>query len=229
VNTRKFYDLASRYIPEEILNAPDPHATHDEYRDWHVHRRLRGLGLAWGRSGLWSGIHGTGTKERQVALMRLQERGEIAEVRIENIRHPFYISGTDLPALETSETEEIPARAAIIAPLDNLLWDRELIKELFGFSYRWEVYKPVAERDYGYYVLPVLYGDRFIARFEPGRDRKNGDLEIKNWWWEKGIEQTPEMRQALHDCFSDFLNYLGTVKLKIRRKLVGREGLDWLP
>ena len=75
--------------------------------------------------------------------------------------------------METGKKDEIPHQAAIIAPLDNLMWDREIIKVLFGFNYRWEVYKPDKEREYGYYVLPIIYGERFIARFEPGRDKKN--------------------------------------------------------
>jgi uncharacterized protein YcaQ len=229
VNTRKFYDLAGRNIPDEILNAPDPHRTHEEYQDWHVHRRLRSLGLAWSRSGIWPWIHRTNTKERVVTLDRLMDRGEIARIKIEEIRYPFYISSKDLSTLEeTRERDEIPQQAAIIAPLDNLMWDRELIKDLFGFHYRWEVYKPVKEREYGYYVLPVICGDRFIARFEPGRDSKSGALVIKNWWWEKDVKVTQEIQNALKDCFQEFLHYLSTNKLKISKKLVDREGLNCL-
>ena len=55
----------------------------------------------------------------------------------------------------------------MIAPLDNLLWDLKLIETLFDFRYTWEVYKPADKRDYGYYVLPVLYGDRFVAPNRP--------------------------------------------------------------
>ena len=75
--------------------------------------------------------------------------------------------------------------AAIIDPLDKLLWARDLITALFGFQYRWQVYKPVAEREYGYYVLPVLYGDRFIARFEPTSGKKIRALHVlqsQNMW-----------------------------------------------
>ncbi|MBN2075121.1 MAG: YcaQ family DNA glycosylase [Dehalococcoidales bacterium] len=229
LNTRKFYDLASRHIPEEILNAPDPHETHEGYQDWHVHRRLRSLGLAWSRAGIWPWIHGTGTKERVATLERLVDRGEVAEVKIEENRYPFYISSKDLSNLEeTGKMDEIPQQTAIIAPLDNLMWDRELINALFGFNYRWEVYKPVKEREYGYYVLPVLYGDRFIARFEPGRDKKNGALVIKNWWWEKDVVVTQEIKNTLKDCFNDFMDYLGTTRIKINKRLTNREGLSWL-
>lgn len=99
--------------------------------------------------------------------------------------------------------------ARILAPLDNLLWDRRLVKELFDFDYRWEVYKPQSERKYGYYVLPVLYGDRFVARFEPGYDKKSKILVIKNWWWEKELKPTKAMQRELASCFSRFAAYLG--------------------
>ncbi len=230
VNTRKIYDLASRHIPEEILNAPDPHLTMEEYHDWHFLRRLRSVGLVWDRSGIWPWIHGADSKVRTRVLKRLVKQDRAVEVQIEDIRYPFYMAVQDLEMLNSvKDTDNKSGMAAVIAPLDNLMWDREMIKELFGFSYRWEVYKPIKEREYGYYVLPVLGGDRFVARFEPGRDRKTGALEIKNWWWEEGIIPTEEMRSALRDCFSDFLGYLGAGKIKVKKKLVDRERLGWLP
>jgi len=229
LNTRKFYDLASRHIPADILNAPDPHATHEEYQDWHIHRRLRSLGLAWIKSGLWAGIYSTGSKERQAILDRLVAREEVFQIQVEDIKYPFYISNLDLPVLEkTNGINDISPQAAIIAPLDNLMWDRELIDALFGFNYRWEVYKPVKDREYGYYVLPVLYGERFAARFEPGRDKKSGALVIKNWWWEKNVSITQDIQDALRDCFKDFMDYLGTTKMKVSKRLAERERLNWL-
>ena len=131
----------------------------------------------------------------------------------------------DVRALETDDSAP---RAVVLAPLDNMLWDRELIRELFEFEYRWEVYKPVDERRYGYYVLPVLCGDRFIARFEPGRDKASGALIIKNWWWEEGITPSKEMRLELRRCFDRFLEYLATETLQIDEKLAKREGLEWV-
>ena len=73
-------------------------------------------------------------------------------------RESFYVRRNDLPALEAAaKAPESRQAAALIAPLDNLMWDRNLIEMLFDFSYSWEVYLPVAKRQYGYYVLPVLY------------------------------------------------------------------------
>lgn len=229
VHTRKVYDLASRHIPEEILNAPDPHDTHQDYMDWHVHRRLRSLGLGWNKGTAWSGIYGAGTRERLVTLERLLKQEKVVEVKIEGNSNRFFLSASDMPELdEIACCDEVPGEASIIAPLDNLMWDRDLVRALFDFSYRWEVYKPVKDREYGYYILPVLYGDRFIARFEPGRDKKTGAMIISNWWWESGIEITEDIQAALKECFVHFLEYLGGVKLKINKRLVQREKLDFL-
>ena len=231
VHTRKVYDLASRHIPVELLSAPDPHKTQEQYHDWHVLRRIGGIGLLWNRGGMaWPGIYGARSKERMAALMRLINKGQAVEVRVEHIKFPFYMRGFDLPVLDTvTESDNELRRAAIIAPLDNLMWDRELIQALFGFKYRWEVYKPVSEREYGYYVLPVLYDDRFVARFEPGLEKQSGALVIQDWWWEHDVTPTAEMRAGLRDCFERFLSYLGTEIISIDRALVKREGLDWLP
>ena len=230
VHTRRVYDLASRHIPEEILNAPDPHATQKEYHDWHVLRRIGGMGLLWNNHSVWSGIYGAGSAESLQAINRMIKTGEVKELQVDGVRKPLYMRSMDLPELEAvMESDDVTERAAIIAPLDNLMWERDLIEAIFGFKYRWEVYKPVAEREYGYYVLPVLYGDRFIARFEPGRDKDSGALIIKNWWWEKDIERLEEMCGALQDCFARFLSYLGTDRIDIDKAMVEREGLEWLP
>ena len=67
---------------------------------------------------------------------------------------------------------------------DTLLW---------GFRYSWEIYTPAPKRRYGYYVLPVLYGSRFIGRIEPKADRKAGTLTVSNIWPEEGIRQTKKL------------------------------------
>ena len=99
--------------------------------------------------------------------------------------------------------------AQFLAPLDNLIWDRDMTEELFDFKYSWEVYTPVAKRKYGYYVLPVLYKNRFIARFEPEKCRGKEPLQIKNWWWEPNVKPTENMMKAVGDAFCRFSKYLG--------------------
>lgn len=230
-NTRKFYDLANRHIAKELLTTSEPNKTENEYFDWYVLRRIGAVGLLWNKaSDSWRSIHGLHSKERQASIANLLQQKKLIELLVEGVKYPLYIRAYDNPRLKIAlEWDDTKPRAVILAPLDNMLWDRELIKELFDFEYRWEVYKPVKERKYGYYVLPVLYNDRFIARFEPGRDKYSSALVIKNWWWEKGIKPSTEIRAALKDCFTNFLGYLGAKNIKVEKSIIEREGLDWLP
>ncbi|MGE5507928.1 MAG: winged helix-turn-helix domain-containing protein [Chitinophagales bacterium] len=230
VHTRKVYDLASRHLSPELLSASDPNRTEEEYHDWHVLRRIGGVGLLWARSGdAWLGMPGIKSKERRAALLRLQSQGKIIKASVEGIEQPLYLRSEDSLRLESVlKSGGQGSHAVILAPLDNLLWDRRLVKELFAFDYRWEVYKPSGDRRYGYYVLPVLLGDRFIARFEPGRDRKNKALTIKKWWWEPGIRQSKWLRSELIDCFERFLKYLGSDTLRIEPETLSRADLEWL-
>jgi uncharacterized protein YcaQ len=230
MHTRKVYDFAKRHIPQELFLAPDPNVTEEQYHDWYIHRRIGAIGLLWNKSGdAWLGISGIKSKERNEALLRLLQKGKIVEVHIEGIETLFYMRSEEKPLLnKVLNSDKQLSRAMILAPLDNLLWDRKLVKEVFNFEYRWEVYKPVTEREYGYYVLPILYGDSFVARFEPGKDKKSGALIIKNWWWEPQIEKTEELYAELRSCFSRFLKYLGTDKIKIDNNIKGKKDFEWL-
>lgn len=229
IGTRKVYDLVHRHIPDKLLSVPDPNTTEEQYHDWHILRRIGAVGLLWNRSSeAWGGILGLQKRERETAIHRLLKQGKIVEVHVEGITFPLYARETDRTKLEKTPHSDPLPHASIIAPLDNLLWGRQLAEELFDFSYRWEVYKPAAERRFGYYVLPILYGDRFVARFEPGREKKTGSLLIKNWWWESDVSPSKQMQSALRQCFIQFLRYLGTPKLQIERNATENVDLDWL-
>jgi len=230
VHTRKVYDFATRYLPRNLLSAPDPNETEEQYHDWHVLRRVGGVGLLWSKSSeAWLGILRMKSLERNRTLQRLLSQGRVTEVHVEGIPAPFYIRTDDAFRLQqTLDADDRVPHATVLAPLDNLLWDRRLIREVFAFDYLWEVYKPVAERRFGYYVLPVLYGDRFVARFEPGREKPRGALVIKNWWWEANVQRSETLYASLRRCLKRFLAYLGTDRMIIDRTLVEREQLEWL-
>ena len=68
---------------------------------------------------------------------------------------------------------DLKPRMSFLAPLDPLMWDKALIQSLWDFTYAWEIYTPAVKRKYGYYTLPILYGDRFVGRIEGPRGRKN--------------------------------------------------------
>jgi uncharacterized protein YcaQ len=90
--------------------------------------------------------------------------------------------------------------------LDQLIWDRKAVAHLFGFDYVWEVYVPEPKRRWGYYVLPVFYGDRFVARFD---SRLVGKVwTVYNWWWEADVEVDAGMLEALTLAAGNFLHYL---------------------
>jgi uncharacterized protein YcaQ len=106
------------------------------------------------------------------------------------------------------------------------MWDLKLIEMLFAFRYTWEVYKPPEKRDYGYYVLPVLYGDRFIARIDPDFNRATKVLTVKNWWWEREVNNRDEnMLAALKNCLTDFATYLDATDIRLGPKVKGESGL----
>jgi hypothetical protein len=82
----------------------------------------------------------------------------------------------------------VPARTTFLSPFDRLIHDRDRAEALFGFRYRLEMYVPKAKREYGYYVLPILRGDRLIGRIEPVFDRKTAVLRVNSVYWEPGVK-----------------------------------------
>lgn len=216
--TRKTYDYAKRYVPDNLLSQKDPNQSQNEYYRWYVKRRIGSIGMLWTLSGgAWLGIDGLKKKERVRFFTQLVNQEEIKKINVKNIKHSFYILQKDIGLLnQIINGKDFNKEVAFIAPLDNLLWDRKLAKRLFDFEYKWEVYKPASERKFGYYVLPILYGDRLIGRFEPVYDKTKKELIIKNWWWESGVSLTIELKEKLITALKEFLSYLGGDKIQIK-------------
>ncbi len=184
--TRRYYCLSDKFIPKKYFTMKDPNATEEEYFKWGVLRRINSIGLLWNRqSDAWLGINNLKSGQRNDAFNALLKERKIHEIMVAGVEYPLYIAAGNLKLLQSSKNKPIENSCVrIIAPLDNLLWDRKLIKELFDFDYKWEVYTPAAQRKYGYYVLPVLYGSKFIGRIEMETDKKNKKLNVKNFWAE---------------------------------------------
>jgi uncharacterized protein YcaQ len=211
---RRYYDLAERVLPDGI--AAQPLLTDEaEFLRWRVARRCQGIGLIGPGMGgeIWLGVAKAAARAR--AVEALVERGTMVPLRIEGDRRTYHMLTRDLPYVETARATAPTPCCAFIAPLDNLLWSRNLIERLFGFRYVWEVYKPAPQRRYGYYVLPLLYGDRFVARFDPKLDRDAGALVILSWHWEPGESLTDELASALRAAVAHFLAYLGAERVVV--------------
>ena len=202
--TQRRFDLTERLLPEDCRTAVerDPEA----FADWYVRRRVACVGLLWERrGGAWQGYVVSDDRQRKAALERLGERGELIPCKVEDCRATFYA----VPALiEALDARPAGRQARFLAPLDNLLWDRGMVEALFGFKYRWEVYTPVDKRQYGYYVLPVLYGGRFVARFEALPAAKAGRFAVQNWWWEDGVRPSKAMLEAIERAMTRFSAFL---------------------
>ena len=158
------------------------------------------------------------------ALEAMLAGGDLIEVQVEGWKFVHYALGSDAgllqdlsagrtpqawTPLETTTTEE----AVFLAPLDPVS-ARGRAKVLFGFDYVWEVYKPEPQRKYGYYTLPVLWGDRLVARFDSKLDRTTHTFVILGLWLEEeALGQDEAFAQALACGFGRFVAFLGADKL----------------
>ena len=239
VNTRRYFDLVERLLPSGVLDDPDPNASQEAYQDWHVLRRIGGLGLANPSAAeYWLGIQDVKSAGRRATLNRLVDSGKAAAVEIAELPgRTFFIRTVDLATLEGVVTNGQPEqRVSFLGALDNLTWDRNLLRWIFDFDYVWEVYKPAKQRKFGYYVLPVLYGDRFVARFDPSYDKKTRQLTINNWWWESehqadiqlGVQPDESMRGAILERFQKFKAYLGVKEVQLGDQVLEAKEMKWL-
>src|SRR5450631_104219 len=199
---RRYYDLVERLFPAELL--AERRAERDQLRH-KLLSRFRAHGLL-GRSGqaeLWIGTgRAVAPADDPTAVSRttlrtdLIEAGDLLPVEIEGVRGERYLLSSELELLEEAEAEVAAGSppgahdpgVAFLAPLDPFVWDRDFLRSLYDFDYVWEVYVPEKKRRWGYYVLPILFGDRLVGRIEPRIDRKSGVLRILGLWWEPGFD-----------------------------------------
>ena len=192
---RKYYDLAEKYLPADLLSAQDPCPDEISWLCWRVKRRIGAIGLLWNRrSDAWLGIGMTAQQQAEV-FDRLEKAGDIVAVQADGLRFPLYLLSSDMALMESVLSRQLcpKSRMEFLAPLDPMLWDRRLIEAVWGYQYSWEIYTPAVKRRYGYYVLPVLYGDRLIGRIEPRADRKTQTLTVQNLWLEPGVRMTKKL------------------------------------
>jgi len=211
-NGRKYYDLPSRVYGNTFKWRERKYA--DGLHQNQILRRIRSVGML-PLSGTGQGWLGMGLgREIAPLLKQMIEERILTEIEINDIKSRYVINSSDRNILELPKQNKRPARKAVfLAPLDNLLWDRKMIKDTFNFEYKWEAYTPKKDRTFGHYVLPILYGDMFVGRIEPFL-QKDKTLEIKGFWLEKNTKLDSELRGALDSCLKNFKKYLMADRVK---------------
>jgi uncharacterized protein len=186
---RRLYDLSERLFPAELLAE---RRTEDEQLKHKLLSRYRAhglLGMRGGNQEVWIGTPRTAA-ERYRLRDELIEDGLLLPVSVEGVKGDRVILAEEAAFL--ADAKPIARGVAFLAPLDPLVWDRDLLRSLWDFDYLWEVYVPEAKRRWGYYVLPLLWGDRLVGRIEPRIERKTGTLRVLGLWWEDGFEPLDE-------------------------------------
>ena len=212
--TRRCFDFAENCLPGDIVNAPDPYEDDDDHRAYLLYRRIGAVGLLWNRrSDAHLCIPDFTAKNREKAYGQLLAQGKIQPVKIEGLRDTFYLQSADAQLLEECLHMQYAPRTELIAPLDSFLWDRRQIEALFDFHYAWEIYTPAEKRKYGYYVLPVLQGERLVGRIECARDKKVRELQVRAFWTEGAYD-----RAALRGALERLMRFNDMKKLRFPRK-----------
>ncbi len=207
---RRVYDLVERLFPAEILARRVP--PRDQFRH-KLESRFRAHGLlgSSGSAEIWLGTTPyaeTGNEDglplksaaRRILQSELVEAGKLIPVAVDGVRGNRFVPVEDLDRLAQAHDEieadlppgDAPPGVTFLGALDPLAWDRDLLRSLFDFDYLWEVYVPAAKRRWGYYVLPILFGDRLVGRIEPRIERKTDTLRIVGLWWEAGFDPLGE-------------------------------------
>lgn len=205
---RRIYDLTDRLFPADLLSE---RRSEDEQRRHKLLSRYRAhglLGMSGGQSEVWSGT-GPTAADRYRRRDALIEAGELVPVQVDGVRGHRLVLGDEAAMLQSAAAsvaagDPAATGVAFLAPLDPLTWDRDLLRSLFDFDYVWEVYVPAARRRWGYYVLPVLWGDRLVGRIEPRIDRRAKVLRILDMWWEAGFD--PLAEEGFSDAFVEALS-----------------------
>jgi uncharacterized protein YcaQ len=173
--------------------------------------------LVWGAAGK--------VAQRKVIIGKLVDEGVVVPVAIEGEGLTRLVLADEVPILEaTGRRSRRRPSVSFIAPLDPLAWDRPMLRSLFGFDYLWEVYTPAAKRRHGYYVLPILFGDRFVGRIEPRYERKTRSLHVLGIWFEAGFEPMtePHFVPALAEALRAYRSFVGAHSIAWPSSRLGR-------
>ena len=216
---RRYYDLIERLVPDKVMKESE---TAEEGRLHRLYSRYRAVGLT-SPSAPAELMMSTGKSiDRQRLTAALVDRGDLTPVEVDGLKGTRYVLSTELDQLSDAADEAGPVDppgVAFIAPLDSLIWDRRLLRELWNFEYIWEVYVPEAKRRWGYYVLPILYGERLVGRIEPRLERAAKTLRVLHLSWQ------PDFDPRADELFISAMK----AALEAYQAFVGATRIEWMP
>lgn len=212
---QKLWDLTERVLSPD---APRERLSDLEVTRRAVDRSLHGLGI-----GTPQQIKTHFTRDRYPELRRVlaefERTGRIERVTVEHdgsaVPGTWYLHRDDVPLLDRIERGGWEPRTTMLSPFDNLIADRARSELLFDLSYRMEIYVPKDQRRYGYYAMPVLDGDRFVARVDPAMDRVSGRLLVRAVHPEPETKPTAEVWRSVAGAVGDLAARLGATKIEL--------------
>ncbi|MFH1852914.1 MAG: crosslink repair DNA glycosylase YcaQ family protein [Candidatus Neomarinimicrobiota bacterium] len=203
----RIYDLTERVLPSGV-DTTIP--ANDELGRFHVRRALQSLGIA-GEKEIYDHLRLADKTTVTVAIRDLAAAGELTEVTIEGSAGDNWILTAYLEMLDQPLTNP---KIHFLSPFDNLIIQRQRTKRLFDFDYTLECYVPADKRQWGYFVLPILWGDRLVGRLDPKADRKKKELLIQSLQFELGFEELDAIEDAMTEKLSALAKFNGCEKVR---------------
>lgn len=212
----KWWNLSERVLPPDVRGGRALGAVEVTRRA--AQRSLRGLGVATAAQ-----IKGHFTVDRYPELPRvlaeLERTGTIERVEVVRdgavLPGPWFVHVEDLPLLERIERGSWRPRTTLLSPFDNLIHDRRRSLTLFDLDYRMEIYVPKAKRRFGYYAMPLLHGDRFVARVDPAVDREGGRLVVNAVHPEDGARPDRGLGPVVADAINELAAWAGASSVEV--------------
>jgi uncharacterized protein len=215
---QKLWGLSEKFLPRW---ASKKHLTADEVEHEAVQRAVRALGTASPSEIKYYFLRGR-YRNLKATVERLLEESKILHVKIDSGlvgKGERYIHIEDVPLLNDLESDNWQPRISLLSPFDNLICDRKRTRSLFNFDYSIEIYTPSHKRRYGYYVLPILYGDRLIGRIDPMMDRKSKKLLVKAVHAEPKAPRGAEVSKEIAKAIEDLSQFLGAEQVVYSKRV----------
>jgi uncharacterized protein len=202
-------DFLPNWAKREILPEPKVEETSAE-------RAILAQGIATPRETLFYFVRGR-YKTLDKTLSRLEGRSKIHRIHVEGLedRKARYIHHQDLTLLESlTEGRGWEPRVTLLPPFDNMVGNQDRLQRLFDFRYIREQFFPPERRRFGFYVLPVLRGERFIGRIDPRLDKESKTLVINSVHSETGAPMDRSVGIELREAVEDLANFVGALRVK---------------